>query len=318
MNIREHRELGEALKHFAFGLPLVAEQKGAGVPNYVQDALTVINAARLTYDRYQECDCDDGKVMQPHDHEANCWEECVCGAVYEIHPSCGGVAVAFILRPAPQPAAAPVEASAAVAPVAAAPAAAAAPAPNAEDAPSEGELAAKAAAAKDSKSGESSGSSSGKRRSKAGGGDDAPSAAAGDGPASAAPAEKAPEKKKFDSSSASIDDLLSNALTPGSGSKPKAAAAPKVDDNLQPKPTRDQVLEAMNGVKNEVQGCAQGATGVAFAEVTVSGATGRVTNAQISGQTGAVGSCIARVVRKAKFPKFKESTFQVKFPYRLQ
>jgi hypothetical protein len=211
-----------------------------------------------------------------------------------------------------------VEASAAVAPVAAAPAAAAAPAPNAEDAPSEGELAAKAAAAKDSKSGESSGSSSGKRRSKAGGGDDAPSAAAGDGPASAAPAEKAPEKKKFDSSSASIDDLLSNALTPGSGSKPKAAAAPKVDDNLQPKPTRDQVLEAMNGVKNEVQGCAQGATGVAFAEVTVSGATGRVTNAQISGQTGAVGSCIARVVRKAKFPKFKESTFQVKFPYRLQ
>jgi hypothetical protein len=90
MNIREHRELGEALKHFAFGLPLVAEQKGAGVPNYVQDALTVINAARLTYDRYQECDCDDGKVMQPHDHEANCWEECVCGAVYEIHPSCGG------------------------------------------------------------------------------------------------------------------------------------------------------------------------------------------------------------------------------------
>jgi predicted Zn finger-like uncharacterized protein len=233
--------------------------------------------------------------------------------------SAAAVAVAFILRPAPQAASEPVQPAAAVAAVAA-PAAAPAAAPSAEDAPSEGELAAKAAAAKDEK--EESGSregSSGKRRPKAAGGGDAPSEAAGDAPAREPTKEPAAETKKpSGSAGSSIDDLLKGALEGGSSAKKPKPPAPAADDNLQPKPTRDQVLEAMNGVKGEVQACAQGATGVAFAEVTVSGATGRVTNAQISGQTGAIGSCIARVVRKAKFPKFKEATFQVKFPYRLQ
>jgi hypothetical protein len=33
--------------------------------------------------------------------------------------------------------------------------------------------------------------------------------------------------------------------------------------------------------------------------------------------TGEVGSCIARSVRKAAFPKFKSDNFQIKFPFRL-
>jgi hypothetical protein len=33
--------------------------------------------------------------------------------------------------------------------------------------------------------------------------------------------------------------------------------------------------------------------------------------------TGEVGSCIARTVRKASFPKFKSDSFQIKFPFRL-
>ena len=76
-------------------------------------------------------------------------------------------------------------------------------------------------------------------------------------------------------------------------------------------------MNAMNGVKDAVSACANGASGVAFANVTVAGTTGRVTNATIEGQSGEVGSCIARAVRKAKFPRFKSANFKVKFPFRL-
>ncbi|HKU42151.1 MAG TPA: hypothetical protein VJR89_28525, partial [Polyangiales bacterium] len=126
--------------------------------------------------------------------------------------------------------------------------------------------------------------------------------------------EAAPAKPKGGSS---LDDLLDNAIG-GSGKKPAASAAPAAAaSNLPDKPSRDDVLNAMNGVKNDVSGCAKGQTGVAFANITVSGKTGRVSNVEVTGMTGEVGSCIARTVRKASFPKFKSDTFQVKFPFRL-
>ncbi|HET6340210.1 MAG TPA: hypothetical protein VFG30_43670, partial [Polyangiales bacterium] len=83
------------------------------------------------------------------------------------------------------------------------------------------------------------------------------------------------------------------------------------------KPSRDDVLNAMNGVKGAVSACANGQTGVAFANITVAGKTGRVSNVEVTGMTGEVGSCIARSVRKANFPKFKSDNFQIKFPFRL-
>jgi hypothetical protein len=58
--------------------------------------------------------------------------------------------------------------------------------------------------------------------------------------------------------------------------------------------------------------------GTAEVQITVSGTTGRVTNATVTGITGEVGSCIARAARNAKFPKFSKPTFQVKYPYRFQ
>jgi hypothetical protein len=60
-----------------------------------------------------------------------------------------------------------------------------------------------------------------------------------------------------------------------------------------------------------------GQAGVAFANITVVGKTGRVGNVDVTGVTGEPGSCIARAVRKAVFPKFSAENFQVKFPFRL-
>ena len=73
----------------------------------------------------------------------------------------------------------------------------------------------------------------------------------------------------------------------------------------------------MTGVKGAVSACAQGQTGVAFVNVSVAGATGRVTSAEVSGITGPAGSCIAKAVRSANFPKFQSKVFKVKYPFKL-
>jgi hypothetical protein len=124
-----------------------------------------------------------------------------------------------------------------------------------------------------------------------------------------------PAEKPKPHGGSSIDDLLDGAIgSKGGGAvKHEAAAA----SNLPDKPTRDDVLSAMNGVKDAVKACAKGAGGVAIANITVAGKSGRVTNVEVSGITGDVGSCVAKCVRKASFPKFKADDFQVKFPFRL-
>jgi hypothetical protein len=53
--------------------------------------------------------------------------------------------------------------------------------------------------------------------------------------------------------------------------------------------------------------------------ITVAGSSGRVTNAVVSGQFAGtpVGSCVARAARGARFPRFRNDTFSVSFPFRL-
>lgn len=80
------------------------------------------------------------------------------------------------------------------------------------------------------------------------------------------------------------------------------------------KPTRAQVLAAMSRVQRQVKACMPGGRGSITADVKVLGKTGRVTTAQISGQKGEVGSCVARAVRKAKFPKFSTESISIRYP----
>ncbi|HKP62765.1 MAG TPA: zinc-ribbon domain-containing protein [Polyangiales bacterium] len=127
--------------------------------------------------------------------------------------------------------------------------------------------------------------------------------------------------------SRSIDDLLDTAVDDKKAAKPKeapapapaAAAASKDSDDLPESPSRDEVLAAMRGVESAVRACASPETkGTAIVEISVSGSSGRVTNATVTGITGEPGSCIARAARNAKFPHFAKSPFQVKYPYRFQ
>ena len=79
--------------------------------------------------------------------------------------------------------------------------------------------------------------------------------------------------------------------------------------------TLRRVIKAMGGVKSRVSKCAN--SGVATVKVTVKGSTGRVSSARASGVSGSTKSCVERAVKRARFPKFKQSTFSVSFPFRL-
>jgi hypothetical protein len=118
----------------------------------------------------------------------------------------------------------------------------------------------------------------------------------------------------------SIDDLLDTAVAkkaPAGASAAPAAAAGQAEA-----PSRADVLSAMRKIEGEVRACAASeatpVTGTANVAITVSGATGKVTNAEVSGLTGPVGSCIARVARNASFAPFTREKFSVTYPYRFK
>jgi hypothetical protein len=83
-------------------------------------------------------------------------------------------------------------------------------------------------------------------------------------------------------------------------------------------PSRDDVLNGLDRVRSTVTACAEGRQGVAEVDLTIA-ANGIVTNALVGGDFRGTpqGSCIARAVRKARFPTFKADRYRVLFPYVL-
>lgn len=79
------------------------------------------------------------------------------------------------------------------------------------------------------------------------------------------------------------------------------------------KPSRADVIAAMARVQPAVKACFAGTHGVVTVDMTVKG-SGRVSQANVTGQTGAIGSCIARAVRKAKFPEFTADSISIRYP----
>jgi predicted RNA-binding Zn-ribbon protein involved in translation (DUF1610 family) len=93
--------------------------------------------------------------------------------------------------------------------------------------------------------------------------------------------------------------------------------AEAVDPSLPESPSAAQIKTVMSGLSSRVRNCSDGATGTITVDVTVSGPTGRVTAATVTGQfTGTpVGSCAARLVRSARFPQFRQPSFSFRYPF---
>jgi len=97
---------------------------------------------------------------------------------------------------------------------------------------------------------------------------------------------------------------------------PREEAAPS--GPLPDKPTRAQVLQSLQSVEPRVRGCRETRGGIAQVRITVA-SSGRVRNAVVQGVFAGTpeGSCVARAVRRARFPKFKDESFSVTYPFRL-
>jgi hypothetical protein len=102
------------------------------------------------------------------------------------------------------------------------------------------------------------------------------------------------------------------------GRASKASATPAPTGDLPAGPTRTEVVARLESVRSSVQACAAGRTGVADLDVTIAH-TGVVTHVLVGGDFAGTtqGSCIARAVRQARFPQFKQERFRLLYPYAI-
>jgi hypothetical protein len=137
---------------------------------------------------------------------------------------------------------------------------------------------------------------------------------------STAAAKPAPTPKKR--SGNNLDALMDEVVGGSSSSRPKQTtkSSSSSGSNLPDAPTRNDVKTALQGVGGAVKSCKKDSGGTAAVNVVFSGKTGRVSSAKVTSgpfKGTPVGSCIASAVKRARVPRFKQSSFKVTFPYRL-
>lgn len=114
-----------------------------------------------------------------------------------------------------------------------------------------------------------------------------------------------------------IDNMLDQALSGAKREPTPSAPAPTV---LPQTPSRDDVINSMGVLVPAIRGCAQGQSGLAPMSIVVL-SDGRVESAALNGgpfQGTASGRCMEGVVRRARFPRFKQANFRVQFPFAVQ
>jgi len=137
------------------------------------------------------------------------------------------------------------------------------------------------------------------------------------GPIAARPG-RAPLLKPLDEATA--DKPAANpviTVTPAATEAPTPEPAAPTG-TLPETPTRENVQSALDEKRSEVLVCANGQRGVAEVDLTVA-SSGAVTHAVVAGDFAGspAGSCIARVVRTARFAPFSKPRFRVIYPFSL-
>jgi hypothetical protein len=148
-------------------------------------------------------------------------------------------------------------------------------------------------------------------------------AAATPAPAAAAPAQ--PAAAQVGPDGRSVDDLLDQALASSTAKKEqeradRALAAEAQANAIPLSPSRDDVTRAMTVLLPAIRGCAAGQSGLATVGIVVKN-DGHVESASVSGapfEGARSGRCMEGVVRRAKFPRFQQSSFRIQFPFAIQ
>jgi len=135
----------------------------------------------------------------------------------------------------------------------------------------------------------------------------------------AAPAPAPAPKKRSGNLDALMDEVVGGS---SSTKKPKqtSASSSRESSSLPEAPSRNDVKTALQGVSGGVKACRKDSGGTATVNVTFSGKTGRASGAKVASgpfKGTPIGSCIESAVKRARVPRFKQSSFKVTFPYRL-
>jgi hypothetical protein len=119
-----------------------------------------------------------------------------------------------------------------------------------------------------------------------------------------------------------MDALLDQALSPKARRDELAARQQAaLEANAIPAtPSREEVTQAMTVLLPAIRGCAMGQSGLATAGIVVH-SDGRVASVEIAGAPfagSASGRCMEGVIRRARFPRFTQPSFRIKFPLAIQ
>jgi hypothetical protein len=125
----------------------------------------------------------------------------------------------------------------------------------------------------------------------------------------------------MDSGMSSVEDLLSRALG-GMEAEPTMAAVMEaaMDENLPDVPSRSAVTRALGGLMSRMRQCAGEQEGLATARIRVRN-DGTVASVNIGGRPfGGTpqGECMERIVRTARFPRFRRTNFDVTYPFSIR
>jgi hypothetical protein len=111
-----------------------------------------------------------------------------------------------------------------------------------------------------------------------------------------------------------------SATSPESGADvaPGARASAEPAENLPELPSRDDIKRSFEALRPALEACSAAAHGTTFANVTISG-DGHVSYSTIEGAFvgSPQGSCMARALRSASFPRFATASLKVRFPFVL-
>lgn len=119
-----------------------------------------------------------------------------------------------------------------------------------------------------------------------------------------------------------MDSLLDEALSePARQNELKLQRqAAEAQGALPLTPSREQVETAVALLRPAIRGCAMGQSGLATADIVVR-PDGSVAGVHVSGAPfagAASGRCMEGVVRRAKFPRFRKPSFQIRYPFSIQ
>lgn len=106
--------------------------------------------------------------------------------------------------------------------------------------------------------------------------------------------------------------------TPTTGRPPTRPTNPTSSARLPDLPTRTEIVRVLGALRPNAERCASGQGGAVRVMLTVTGSTGRVSSVSSSGTaSGAERACVERVVRGARFSRFRRQSLDVDYTYNL-